>query len=176
MAPNSVRGQGGIATSQDVGLNETEWKQIVVNKTMKFPNTKKLGIRFENLKPKTTVFFDDFSLHKINPNTDAITDSFNYDLFVKKYESGLDRIIQSSVASLTISGSNTATSSYNAAWTGSGELFIGGKASSTFGNQLTGSLMEFRLWNEPLQEQFFDATGLFRCFVRENKDRWKASS
>ena len=81
---------------------------------------------------------------------------YDYTLYVKKYEAGLDRIIQSSVASLTISGSNTATSSYNAAWTGSGELFIGGKASSVFGNQLTGSLMEFRLWNEPLKEQLFD--------------------
>ena len=40
-------------------------------------------------------------------------------------------------------------------WTGSGDLFIGGKPSSVFGNQLTGSLMEFRLWNEPLKRTIF---------------------
>ena len=45
MAPNSVRGQGGVATSQDVGLNETEWKQISVTKNIKFPPTAKLGVR-----------------------------------------------------------------------------------------------------------------------------------
>ena len=150
---------GGIKSSEDVGLNETEWKQIVVNKTMKFPNTKKLGIRFENLKPKTTVFFDDFSLHKINPNTDAITDSFNYDLFVKKYESGLDRIIQSSKTTLNIPGSTS--SSYNASWTGSGDLFIGGHNSGTSSgifdaDRFGGSMMEFRLWTEPLEEQSFN--------------------
>ena len=38
-------------------------------------------------------------------------------------------------------------------WTGSGDLFIGGSPSDQFGNQLTGSIMEFRLWNEPLKEQ-----------------------
>ena len=37
--PNSVRGQGGIVTSNDAGLNETEWKQISVTKRIKFPQT-----------------------------------------------------------------------------------------------------------------------------------------
>ena len=57
---------------------------------------------------------------------------------------------------MLISGSNTASQSYNASWTGSGDLFIGGASSDDFGNQLTGSVMEFRLWNEPLEEQYFD--------------------
>ena len=38
----------------------------------------------------------------------------------------------------------------------SGILYIGGKPSDDFGNQLSGSMMEFRMWNEPLKEQFFN--------------------
>jgi len=147
--------EGGIKSSQRVGLNETEWKQIQVKKTMKFPNTAKLGLRFENNKPSSTIFWDDVSLRKVPNNTDTITDAFSYDLFVKKYEAGLDRILLSSKASLVISSS--ASQSYNANWTGSGNLFIGGNDTTPFSaNKLSGSLMEFRLWTEPLEEEFFD--------------------
>ena len=152
----SITSLGGIKSSEKIGLIENEWKNIIVEKKIRFPNTSKLGIRFENLKAGSTIFWDDVSLRKSPTNTDSISDGFNYQLFVKKFSSGLDRIIQSSNVSLYVSGSNTASSSYNASWTGSGDLFIGGKPSSVFGNQLTGSLMEFRLWNEPLKEKFFD--------------------
>ena len=152
----SITSLGGIKTSETIGLVEDEWKNISVTKTIRFSNATKLGIRFENVKPKSTILWDDVSLRKSPTNTDSISDGMNYQLFVKKYSSGLDRIIQSSNTTLYISGSNTASSSYNASWTGSGDLFIGGKPSSVFGNQLTGSLMEFRLWNESLKEQFFD--------------------
>jgi len=152
----SITSLGGLKSSETIGLVEDEWKQIVVEKTIRFPNTSKLGIRFENMKPGSTIFWDDVSLRKNPTNTDSISDGVNYQLFVKKFSSGLDRIIQSSNASLYISGSNTASSSYNASWTGSGDLFIGGKPTDEFGNQFTGSLMEFRLWNETLKEQFFD--------------------
>ena len=156
MAPNSVRGQGGIATSQDVGLNETEWKQISVTKNIKFPQTAKLGVRLENVKPGSTIYWDDVNVFRNPSNTDAIGDTFNYELFVKKYEAGLDRVIYASETSMLISGSNSASQSFNASWTGSGDLFIGGNPSDQYGNQLTGSIMEFRLWNEPLEEQHFD--------------------
>jgi len=152
----SITSLGGIKSSEQIGLVENEWKNIIVEKKIRFPNTSKLGIRFENLKAGSTIFWDDVSLRKSPTNTDSISDGFKYQLFVKKFSSGLDRIIQSSNVSLYVSGSNTASSSYNASWTGSGDLFIGGKPSSVFGNQLTGSLMEFRLWNEPLKEKFFD--------------------
>ena len=153
---SSLTSLGGIKSSADVGLNETEWIQIQVTKTIQFSNTAKLGIRFENLKPQSTIYWDDVYVGKNPSNTDAIGDTFNYELYVKKYESGLDRTIFSSNTSLLISGSNTASQSFNAAWTGSGDLFIGGSPSDQFGNQLTGSIMEFRLWNEPLQEIHFD--------------------
>ena len=147
--------EGGLKSSQRVGLNETEWKQIQVKKTIKFSNTAKLGVRFENNKPNSTLFWDEVSLRKVSANTDVIADAFSYDLFVKKYDAGLDRILLSSKSNLTISSS--ASQSYNASWTGSGDLFIGGNTTSPFSaNTFSGSLMEFRLWTEPLEEEFFD--------------------
>ena len=148
---------GGIKTSEQVGLNETDWNQIQVTKTIKFDNTTGLGVRFENRKPGSTIYWDDVSLRKISTNTDTIADAFSYDLFVKKYDAGLDRIIHSSKTSLTITGSHAVTQSYNAAWTGSGDLFIGGGSTTAFSaSKLTGSLMEFRLWTEPLEERYFN--------------------
>jgi len=152
----SITSLGGIRSSEIVGLDESEWKRLNVTKTMRFPNVSKLGVRFENLKPQSTIFWDEVSVRKVSANTDSIFDSFRYSLFVKKYESGLDRIIHSSNVSLSITGSNTSTSSYNASWTGSGDLYLGGKTNSVFGSQLTGSLMEFRTWSEPLKEQYFN--------------------
>ena len=148
---------GGIKSSQKIGLNETEWKQIQVKKTIKFRNTVNLGIRFENNKPSTSILFDDVSLRKVSNNTDTIADNFSYDLFVKKYDAGLDRIRLSSKSNLIISSSTASSQSYNASWTGSGDLFIGGNSTTSFGaNKLSGSLMEFRLWTEPLEEDKFD--------------------
>ena len=152
---------GGIGSSERVGLNETEWKQVQVEKTIKFPNTTKLGIRFENNKPGSTIFWDDVSLRKTATNTDSISDAFSYDLFVKKYDAGLDRILLSSKSNLMITGSGTVTSSFNASFTSSGNLYIGGHSTgvgSTVFNasRFSGSMMEFRLWTEPLKEEFFD--------------------
>ena len=127
---------GGKKTSDNIGLVEDEWKEVSVTKTIRFPNASKLGIRFENLKPESTIFWDDVSVRKVPTSTDSITDGINYQLFVKKYSSGLNRITQTSNVSLYISGSNTASSSYNASWTGSGELYIGGKPSDDFGNSI----------------------------------------
>tara|TARA_Y100001937_G_scaffold114881_1_gene165098 strand:- start:1772 stop:5776 length:4005 start_codon:yes stop_codon:yes gene_type:complete len=146
---------GGIKSSEKIGLDETEWRQIQVKKTIKFPNTSRLGVRLENNKPKTTIFWDEMSLRKVSSNSDTIADSFRYDLFVKKYDAGLDRIKLSSKVGLIISSS--VSESYNAAWTGSGDLFIGGNNTTPFGaGKLSGSMMEFRLWSEPLDEDKFD--------------------
>ena len=157
---NNLR-KGGINESEVIGLNETDWKQIKVQKTINFSNTAGLGLRFENRKAKSTILWDDVSVRKASLNTDSIYDAFSYDLFVKKYDAGVDRIVQSSKESLYITGSDAdATASYNASWTGSGDLFIGGNSSTTdFGDndiQLSGSVMEFRLWSETLQEDKFD--------------------
>ena len=152
MGPN---GEGGYKSSELIGLNETEWKQIQVQKTIKFPNTTALGITFYNLKRGSTILWDDVSLRKHDINTDTIADAFNYGLFVKKYDAGLDRIIHSAKTNLIISSS--ASQSYNASWSGSGDLFIGGNSTTPFSAaKLSGSMMEFRLWTEALDERYFD--------------------
>ena len=148
---------GGIRGSQKVGLNETEWKQLKVTKKVKFSNTTQIGIQFYNLQHGSTIFYDDVSLRKNNDNSDTLSDAFNYDLFVKKYDAGLDRISLSSRSTLIVSGTALPSQSYNASWTGSGNLFIGGNATSSFGSsRFTGSMMEFRLWSEALEEDKFD--------------------
>lgn len=111
--------KGGINESQVVGLNETDWKQIKVQKTINFSNTAGLGLRFENRKAKSTILWDDVSVRKAMTSTDNINDAFIYDLYVKRYDAGVDRITKSSKSSLYITGSDaTATASYNASWTG----------------------------------------------------------
>tara|TARA_A100001015_G_scaffold122779_1_gene136103 strand:- start:1230 stop:5660 length:4431 start_codon:yes stop_codon:yes gene_type:complete len=152
---------GGIKGSQKIGLNESEWKQLKVTKRIKFSNTTQIGIQFYNLKQGSTIFYDDVSLRKNNNNSDTLSDAFNYDLFVKKYDAGLDRINLSTKNTLIVSGTSVASQSYNASWTGSGDLFIGGKSSGTGSNvfnaaRFTGSMMEFRLWSEVLEEDRFD--------------------
>ena len=148
---------GGIRGSQKVGLNETEWKQLKVTKKVKFSNTTQIGIQFYNLQHGSTIFYDDVSLRKNNDNSDTLSDAFNYDLFVKKYDAGLDRISLSSRSTLIVSGTALPSQSYNASWTGSGNLFIGGNATASFASsRFTGSMMEFRLWSEALEEDKFD--------------------
>ena len=148
---------GGIKGSPKVGLNETEWKQIKVTKKIKFSNTTQVAIQFYNLQHKSTIFYDDVSLRKNNDNSDTVSDAFNYDLFVKKYDSGLDRINYATKNTLIVSGTSALSQSYNAAWTGSGDLFIGGNQTASFAaSRFTGSMMEFRLWSEALEEDKFD--------------------
>jgi hypothetical protein len=158
---NYILQDGGIKTSQKVGLNETEWKQIQVQKTIKFSNTAGLSVRFENHKAGSTIYWDDVLLRKNLANTDTIADAFNYELFVKKYDAGLDRIIHTSKTSLAVTGSSAASQSYNASWTGSGTVYVGGHSSGTGSavfdaSRFSGSMMEFRLWTEALDERYFD--------------------
>ena len=132
---------GCIKGSPKVGLNETEWKQIKVSKRIKFSNTTQIGIQFYNLKQGSTIFYDDVSLRKNNDNSDTVSDAFNYDLFVKKYDSGLDRINYATKNTLIVSGTSALSQSYNAALTGSGFLFIGGNQTASFAaSRFTGSM------------------------------------
>ena len=45
--------------------------------------------------------------------------------------------------------------SYLTSWESDENLYLGG-SSDKFGAQFTGSLMEFRMWNQPLTESAFD--------------------
>ena len=94
--------------------------------------------------------------------TDMILSQSVYEITAKQYDSTRQRIIYqesqsltSHTASLASDINNVSGSKINAAFTSSGHVFLGGSGSS-FGTQFTGSLMEYRLWSEPLSQSVFD--------------------
>jgi len=94
---------------------------------------------------------------------DKILSQSVYELTTKQYDSTKQRILFQSSESLQTHTSSLATdvnnitgSSLNAAFTGSGHLYIGGSGSAFGANTFTGSLMEFRVWSEPLSSSAFD--------------------
>ena len=48
------------------------------------------------------------------------------------------------------------SSSWNSSFVGNETAYIGGKSSDDFGNQFSGSMMEFRYWNSALTTGSFD--------------------
>ena len=85
-----------------------------------------------------------------------------YELTTKQYDSTRQKILYTASASLTSHTSsadadinNITGSRLNAAFTGSGFVYLGGQ-NSGFGGQFSGSLMEYRLWGEPLSQSVFD--------------------
>ena len=85
-----------------------------------------------------------------------------YELTTKQYDSTRQKILYSASASLQSHTSSLATdvnnitgSRLNAAFTSSGFVYLGGQ-NSGFGGQFSGSLMEYRLWGEPLSQSVFD--------------------
>ena len=85
-----------------------------------------------------------------------------YELTTKQYDSTRQKILYTASASLQSHTSSLATdvnnitgSRLNAAFTGSGFVYLGGQ-NSGFGGQFSGSLMEYRLWGEPLSQSVFD--------------------
>ena len=81
---------------------------------------------------------------------DSIYASSSFELTTKYYESSRQKILYQDSQSMEVT-----SSAINAAFTSSGHIFLGGSGSS-FGNQLSGSLMEYRLWSEPLSQSIFD--------------------
>ena len=88
----------------------------------------------------------------IDENSDG-SGTYDYELTTKKYDSTKQRIIYQSSASLGVSGSVSA--SYNNQFINDGDIFLGGSGSA-FGTNFSGSLMEFRMWSEPLSQSVFD--------------------
>ncbi len=81
---------------------------------------------------------------------DSIYASSSFELTTKYYESSRQKILYQDSQSMEVT-----SSAINAAFTSSGHVYLGGSGSS-FGNQFTGSLMEYRLWSEPLSSSVFD--------------------
>ena len=99
----------------------------------------------------------------------SIDDNVAYNLVVKKYDAGIDRFQYVSSEILQVSGAAGAVSeSYNQSWDSHGTFSIGGHAewsgvttgSLDFnGNavpQMSGAMMEYRIWTEPLNTGSFD--------------------
>ena len=82
---------------------------------------------------------------------DTTSQNILYNLHVGRYDSGLQRTIYKSWTS-----GSTSTTSVNSAYVGNETAYIGGKPSNDFGNQLSGSIMEFRYWNTALNSGSFD--------------------
>tara|TARA_Y100000593_G_scaffold1198_1_gene2416 strand:+ start:6474 stop:12662 length:6189 start_codon:yes stop_codon:yes gene_type:complete len=84
-----------------------------------------------------------------NPNV-----SQSYELHVGKYDAGMSRINLYSKSTMNVDVA--ASASFNLAWTGSGDVYIGGRADITgTGIRLSGSIMEYRHWTEALQTSSF---------------------
>ena len=81
---------------------------------------------------------------------DSIYASSSFELTTKYYEQSRQKILFQDSQSMEIT-----SSAINAAFTSSGHIYLGGSGSS-FGTQFSGSLMEYRLWSEPLSSSIFD--------------------
>ena len=79
----------------------------------------------------------------------------SYELTTKQYDSTRQKILFEDSQSLTITASK-----FESAFTGSGFVYLGGSGSGagvgSFGTAFSGSLMEYRLWSEPLSASVFN--------------------
>jgi len=85
---------------------------------------------------------------------DTTSQQVDYRLYVKKYDEGRSKIYLESYTTMSIDGATS--SSWNSSFVGNETAYIGGKSSDDFGNQFSGSMMEFRYWNTALNSGSFD--------------------
>ena len=94
--------------------------------------------------------------------SDSTPVSQSYELNVGKYDSSRSKIHLYSTSTMDVT--QAASASFNNAWTGSGNIYIGGSGSAAdVGVQFSGSIMEYRHWTEVLN------TGSFKNHVRNPK-------
>jgi hypothetical protein len=87
-------------------------------------------------------------------SVDTTSQRIQYRLMVKKYDEGRSKIYLDSDETMIVNGA--VSSSWNGSFTGNETAYIGGAPDNSFGNQMTGSMMEFRYWNTALSESNFD--------------------
>ena len=85
---------------------------------------------------------------------DGNAQKVQYDLRTSQYDSTRETIVYSYSTSSIADGSTTSGSAFNQAIHTAGTMFVGGDGN--FGQPFSGSLMEFRLWSEPLSSSVFD--------------------
>ena len=94
--------------------------------------------------------------------SDVTSVSQSYELNVGKYDSSRSKIHLYSTTTMDVT--QAASSSFSNAWTGSGDIYIGGSADlADVGVQFSGSVMEYRHWTEVLN------TGSFKNHVGNPK-------
>ena len=87
--------------------------------------------------------------------SDSIKQNVTYELVTKQYDATRFKINYQTSESLD-SGIAAAGNALNAAFTSSAQVYIGGSGSAFDGNNFSGSMMEYRLWTEPLSQSKFD--------------------
>lgn len=129
-------------TNELIGVTGWPKRQRTIRDNSIFTSSISLGTRVSQLQELTD---------------DSNDQDIKYELHVKKYNASTDNISYQSQTSLLVSGSEGAVSeSYNAAYSSSANVFIGGEPGNPFGTQFSGSMMEFRYWNSPLETSAFD--------------------
>ena len=89
----------------------------------------------------------------------GIDDKVKYELTAKQYDSTRQVILYESSSFVVVDGTGgSGTSGYkqNQYWVTSTGLRLGGWANNKFGSQFSGSLMEYRLWTEVLNDKAFN--------------------
>ena len=86
---------------------------------------------------------------------DTATQKITYELTTKQYDASREVVLFADSQSMNVDGS-TGANVYNTAFSTNGTIHIGGKESGGYTNLFSGSLMEFRLWSEPLSQSVFD--------------------
>src|SRR6056300_195648 len=86
---------------------------------------------------------------------DTATHDITYELFTSQYDATRQKINYKVSSSIDIDGD--VSSSYNTKFTTTGDLVLGRSGSNEWNEgSFSGSLMEFRLWSEPLSASVFD--------------------
>ena len=87
----------------------------------------------------------------VDLTADTTSQNIKYELTTKQYDSSREVVLFASSQSLS-----TNTAATNAKFVADGTVSIGGTGTGFYTTQLSGSLMEFRLWSEPLSQSVFE--------------------
>lgn len=82
---------------------------------------------------------------------DTTSQNIKYELTTKQYDASREVILFKDSQSFS-----TSTATTNTKFSADGTLSIGGSGTGFYTTQLSGSLMEFRLWSEPLSQSVFE--------------------
>ena len=91
--------------------------------------------------------------------TNGIDSKVKYELTAKQYDASREIILYQTSGSVIVDGSGgsgTAGYKQNQYWVTSTNTRLGGNSNGKFGSMFSGSLMEYRLWSEVLQQSKFD--------------------